>query len=205
MTNEPNDPDEPLDGALARARDAIGTSPPPLDEATRRRLVNRALAERAPAPTPAPAIRRLNRVPPPLLAAAAVIAVVGLGVWALAAMSHSTSETGSASRNGAGAATTTPKAAALGDVSEPRRLLAQVRAALRAQPTDAPITNPSIPGRQCVTTVKTPAGVTARPLSTATYRGAPAIVVVARDDRKTLIYVLDRRDCRLLTSQFFQG
>jgi hypothetical protein len=46
--------------------------------------------------------------------------------------------------------------------------------------------------------------VVAQPLSTASYRGAPAVVFVARDGPETLIYVLAQGDCRVLTSQFFR-
>jgi len=201
MTDEPHDHDEPLDAPLARAREAIAAPPPPLDDMTRRRLVTRALAESAP--------RRSARPPnrwPALLAAAAAVAVVALGGWALLSSGHGAKSNEAASKGAALNTTTAPRPhSALGDVSEPDRLLARVRAALRAEPTGTPTTSGAAADSRCSDSVTTPNGAAAQTFGTATYRGAPAVVLVVHDGRETLIYVLDQRDCRLLTSQFLHG
>jgi len=51
--------------------------------------------------------------------------------------------------------------------------------------------------------VHVPAGAVARVLATATFHGEPALVIVARAQSRTLIYVLSDPGCRLLSSQFF--
>jgi hypothetical protein len=195
---------ESLDPAQVRARDAIAAPPPPLDDITRRRLVARALAE-PPARPAHPARRQPDRAPwRVLVAAAAVIVVVGLGGWAVVGSLHTTNEKGSAGKADV-SNTTTAAAPGLGEVSDPHQLLARVRAALAGKGSVAPTTNAPTADARCIPTLRVPSGVHPRVLGTATYRGAAVVVVVARDGARTLIYVLDQHDCHLLTAQFFRG
>jgi hypothetical protein len=57
---------------------------------------------------------------------------------------------------------------------------------------------------RCLATVQTPAGATPQILGPATFHGAPAFVIVARNGSGTTVIVLDESDCRLLTSQFLK-
>jgi hypothetical protein len=61
----------------------------------------------------------------------------------------------------------------------------------------------NLPLGPCDATVRVPAGAAPTVLGDAVFRGVPATVIVAHDGGRTLIYVVARSDCRLLTSQFF--
>jgi hypothetical protein len=203
MTDDPES-DDALDADLARARDAIAAPPAPLDDVTRRRLVTRALAQQ---PATAPRRTSGSRAWRGAAVAAAALVVVGLGVGLLVAgiSGGSGGSAGSKAASQGATLTTTARSAssALGEVAQPRTLLDRVRSLLANRGNS---TAPSLapPAARCVASVHPPAGVTAQPLGTATYRGAPAVVVVARDGASTFVYVLDAADCRLLTTQFFR-
>jgi hypothetical protein len=196
---------------IAAARDLLAVAPPPLDDLTRRRLLKNAVDA-----WEAPRRRRRDwvaRAGAPA-AAAACVALVVLGVWALI-------HTGVSSKSGSGSkfassATSGPSATAAGkldlrEVSDPAVLRQKVEAALRgAAPTNAPEAGPVPtaathgPVSACLPAVRVPAGVHADVLGPATFHGAPAVVIVARDGPRTLIYVLATADCGLLSSQFLR-
>jgi hypothetical protein len=220
------------DASAARARDLeharslLAVPPPPLDDLTRRRLVRVALDERS------QSRRHTNTAWARLTAVAAVLVVVLAAGWGVVRFaSHSGP---SKSSSAAGSATETTASGAipnLHEVSNPAVLLRRVRAALAlppAQPdhengfsattTAAPPAAPSAAsttarasaglaagsGSQCVGSLRLPAGVNARPFASATFHGAPAVVLVANEHPRILIYVLALDNCRLLTSQFFR-
>jgi hypothetical protein len=199
---------------LEAARDLLAVPPPSLDELTRRRMLRAALAA---APT-APAAKHRDRR---LLAAAAVLVVVAAAGWALTRLDvHSNTSSRAAESASAPAVGT---ALNLHEVSNPALLKGRVEAALRAQPASGAVGNPASPDRlppvaapftthggitaaqsRCVATVRVPPGDIPEILAVATFHGAPALVVVARDGPRTLIFVLAAADCRLLGSQFLR-
>jgi len=185
--------------ALAAARDVLATPPPPLDDVTRRRLLDTARAA-----GPAPRRDRARWLGPAASVAAVLVAVV-LGGWGLIAVLHgsSTSSKSSAAGQGAAAMTTGPlHLRSLGEISNPARLLREVRAELARRPSGD---RSSVPGAACRGTVRVPTDVTLEVLARATFHGAPAVVLVGREPPRTLVYVLATGDCRLLSAQFFKG
>jgi hypothetical protein len=219
--------------AIEAARDLLSIPPPPLDDVTRRRMVRTALdtatASTSRATTPSSRDRRhWLRVAG---VAAALIAVVGAGGWALTTLNHNASRSAPDAKAASGTTGVPSLQSApvdLHEVSNPLVLKQRVLAALgsvnggsassgSAAPPEAraPSTT-AVPGpgpasttagaaaspARCVSTVRVASGVTPELLGTATYRGAPAIVVIARDRSRTLIFVLASTDCRLLSSQF---
>jgi hypothetical protein len=199
---------------LAAARDLLAVPPPRLDDITRDRLLRTALDA---SPTSSRTSReRASRRARPVAVAAAVLAVVGLSGWGLASLNHSSSNNASSSR--AATAETTARSAPvdLHEVSNPTVLKQRVEAALNTPSAPANATtvpNPTettVPGSakspaECLATASVPTGDTPELLGTATFHGAPALVVVAREPARTLIFVLARGDCRLLTYQFLKG
>lgn len=207
--------------ALIAARDLLAIPPPPLDDITRRRMLRTAVAEQ-PA-TRRRDLRNLNRV----AVAAVVLAVVVIGGLALNARGNGSGRNAK-SANASKSATTSLNAAAardLHEVSDPEVLRRRVETLLREEAgAAAPTTN--VPGQHsdtiapdgsetskaqdrvagdgCLPAAPVPAGATRSLLAKATFDGAPAIVVVADDGPRTLIYVLATADCRLLISQFLK-
>jgi hypothetical protein len=207
---------------LASARDLLSIPPPPLDDVTRRRLLRAALSE-------APGARRrdlhaLNRVG----VAAAVLAVVVAGGLTLKALTHSPNGVRTAAKSEADkSASATTNAATgtkrdFGEISDPQVLKRRVEASLKGaqapttgapgnasttvpRPTDSETSN--LASRfalgKCDATIRVPAGATPTVLGDGTFDGVPATIIVAHDGGRTLIYVVARSDCRLLTSQFF--
>lgn len=203
---------------LAVARDLLAIPPPPLDDITRRRLVRAALAE-------APAARRRDRS---MLTragvAAAVLAVLVAGGVTLKAVTNSGNvfHTASGDKSSKAATASTGPAGSATDfreLSDPLVLRSRVERALRDPPASttaaAPLTGGEnstqgdttaalkVPLGNCAATVRVPAGATPTVLGDGTFHGAPAIVLVAHNGGRTLIFVVARADCRLLTSQFF--
>lgn len=188
--------------ALAQARDLLALPPPPLDDVTRRRLLDRARTQGV-----APRRRGVRWSVP--AAAAALVLVVGLGGWVVVAGLRSSGD----SSNGSKAATagTTARAAGnanLGEVSKPERLRREVTGALTHDSGGAPAAgagSAAVPGTRCVDTLHVPSGVTPEVLGRATFDGASAVVVIGRESSRILVYVLSSSDCRLLSAQFFTG
>jgi hypothetical protein len=199
---------------LAAARDLLAVPPPRLDDITRARLLRAALDA---SPTSSRTSgERASRWARPVAVAAAVLAVVGLSGWGLASLNHSSSNNASSSRAATAETTARSGPVDLHEVSNPRVLKQRVEAALNtpnapatattAAPNPAETTVPGSAksGAECVATTSVPAGDTPELLGTATFHGAPALVVVAREPARTLIFVLARSDCRLLTYQFLK-
>jgi hypothetical protein len=203
---------------LASARDLLAIPPPPLDDVTRRRLLRAALNEGSPAKRRD--LHVLNRVG----VAAAVLAVVVAGALTLKAMGRSDNGSKAASKSAdnknASATTTAPTryATDFGVLSDPQVLKSRVRKALRDAPgptSAAPQRTEASPDQadaaaklplgNCDATVRVPAGARPTVLGNGTFNGAPAVVLVAHDGARTLIFVVATSDCRLLTSQFFGG
>jgi hypothetical protein len=195
---------------LGAARDLLAVPPPRLDDMTRRRMLRTAVAaSTTPSRSSNERARRRLRV---ATVAAVVLAVVGLAGWKLASLNLSSSKEDSNAKT-ASAATSAPGTPVdLHEVSDPSVLRRRVEAALGApHSTAAPqpgntTTSPRVAASptRCVSTVRVPAGDTPELLATATFRGAPALVVVARDPSRTLVFVLATTDCRLLSSQFLK-
>jgi len=207
--------------ALAAARDLLAVGPSPLDELTRRRLLDAAVDDWQRSTRAQPRDRRrLQRAG----AAAAVLALIAVGAAVLAnAGGHSGSSR--AATNGA-AGTTTPAppsnhsaakpARSLREVSNPdvlrRRVETLLRSVAKAPATTAGRSSDSfstsggadlvVPGARCASTVRVPAGATPELLGTATFHGAPAVIVIAHDGQRILVFVLAQSDCRPLASQF---
>jgi hypothetical protein len=196
--------------ALEAARDLLAIPPPPLDDLTRRRLVRTAVAERR-APK-----RRSGQWLARVSGSAALVALVVLAGWALAGLAHNSSK-GSGGSKAASRATNAPVAAPLDlhEVSDPAVLRQRVVAALRGISPNAPLAQlgqapstsagESTRAAHCLSGVRVPAGAAPRVLATATFHGTPALVVVARDGSRTLIFVLASNDCRPLSYQFLRG
>ena len=207
--------------ALAAARDLLAVGPSPLDELTRRRLLDAAVDDWQRSTRAQPRDRRrLQRAG----AAAAVLALIAVGAAVLAnAGGHSGSRR--AATNGAAATTTaaTPPdhsaakpARSLQEVSNPdvlrRRVETLLRSAAKVPATTSGAPSDSfsatsgadavVPGARCASTVRVPAGATPELLGTATFRGAPAVIVIAHDGPRILVFVLAQSDCRPLASQF---
>jgi hypothetical protein len=168
------------------------------------------------------------------VAAAAIVAVVGAGGWALTTLNHSSSKSSTAAKaSGTTSAPETARLPAapvdLHEVSNPVVLRQRVEVALGitnrgsasspqanlpttgsvagsdAASTTAAPTAARVNGQaSCVSTVHAGNGTTPKLLGTATYRAAPAFVVVVLDRSQTLIYVLASSDCRLLSYQLLQ-
>ena len=215
--------------AIESARDLLAIAPPTLDDVTRRRMLrtavaalpaangresrrlrllgvaaaaiaivggamwaltsldhsssNRAgLAKAASATTVAPV--DLHEVSNPLVLKQRVLAALGLA-------GNATAE------SGAPASTAVPKP----DFASSTAGTAPAISPSRSPATPEPLSRP--PG-QCLASVHAGAGVTPQILGTATYHGAPSLVVVARAGSRTLVYVLASSDCRLLDYQFLQ-
>ena len=202
---------------LAAARDRLAVPPPRLDDVTRRRLLRTAIDASPTSSTP-PAERafwvRGGAV------AAVVLAVLGLAGWGLSSLNLGSSNT-KASSKAASAEPSEPRGPVdLHDVSNPAVLKRRVEAALRtsnapsaggtATTTAAPNLNqttavPRPPSAaDCVASAPVPAGDTSQLLGTATFHGAPAFVVVAREPTRTLVFVLAQADCEVFTSQFLK-
>ncbi|HEY5015136.1 MAG TPA: hypothetical protein VIK61_20790 [Acidimicrobiia bacterium] len=197
--------------AVAAARDLLAVAPPPLDDLTRRRMLRNALDARE-APTHGRRGWAARAAAP--AAAAACVALVVLGVWALIhAGGSSNSSSKSAASATSGPATKTAAKIDLREVSDPAVLLQKVEAALRGTaqsstpdvaPAPTTATDANGPAVACLSAVRVPAGTHAGVLGPATFHGAPAVVIVARDGPRILIYVLATPGCRLLSSQFLR-
>jgi hypothetical protein len=205
--------------ALEAGRDLLAIPPPPLDDLTRRRMLRAAIAATG-SRSKRRDLRWLNRTG----IAAALLALVVLAGWGLKSLDVNSSESRSAGK-AASSATTRPTAAApsvlpdLHEVSDPTVLERRVEAALVAQersgaaarlgtrkPAPDTLSSTTLGGNAneqdvCVSTVPVPAGVTPGLLGTATFHDEPALVIVARDQSRTLVFVVARSDCRRLTSQ----
>lgn len=213
---------EPLDArgvergrALAAARDLLAVPLEPLDDVTRRRLLRTAL-DASPTSSRGSSERALRWVRG-VAVAAAVLAAIALSGWGLASLNHnSSSSKGASSAN----ATTAPAGPVdLNEVSNPDVLKRRVEAALGVPiaPT-GPTSTTAVPNPEqttvsggnaqlvsrCLSTLRVPAGDTPELLGTATFHGAPALVVIAREKSRTLIFVVATADCRLLTYQFLK-
>jgi hypothetical protein len=106
-------------------------------------------------------------------------------------------------------------------VSDPAMLKRRVEAALHSQAllddpahryaaseksdAQADASGPNPPATRCIAKAPVPKGTTPIYLGTATFHGAPAVIVYTRDGVRVLVYVLASTDCRLLTSQFIGG
>jgi hypothetical protein len=224
LDGEPTGPGStPLDASaaererdLAAARDLLAVPPAPLDDLTRRRLVRAAL-DASPTSSRSSSERALRWVRVGGVAAA-VLAVIALSGWGLASLNQSSSKKGSETEAASG--TTAPAGPVdLNEVSNPDVLKRRVEAALgvsiaptgptptTALPNPQPTTESgrgtkSVP--RCVATVRVPAGDTPELLGTATFHGTPALVVVAREKSRTLIFVVATAGCRLLSFQFLK-
>jgi hypothetical protein len=209
------DDDRHDDGDERDERIAARLEVPPLDDLTRRRLVQRAMAEAGPA-APSRATRFLR-------VAAAAVAVVVVGGAAALVLRDGDDPTRDASRPaaepapGAGSADEealqeAPAIVDLGVVPSPEALRRRLEGALEQR---APMPASSAPGEEeAVPSADSFAGLTpecvtalvevdaAPPLSVvgaATYRGSPALAVV--DAEAAQAFVLDRSDparCPLL-------
>jgi hypothetical protein len=202
---------------LAAARDLLALPPPPLDDITRRRLLRTALDA---SPTSSrPTSERMMRRMRGGAVAAAVIAVIALAGWGLASLNQNSSQKASSGKSGASATTGAPGPVDLHDVSNPSVLKRRVQAALGSSaperaPTPTALSQPDLAettvprantgAPQCLSSVKVPAGDTPEFLGTATFHDAPALVFVAREPSRTLIFVLESSDCRLLSFQFLK-
>jgi hypothetical protein len=224
---------EPLDAAGARRRDALeqardllAVPPPGLDDLTRRRLLRTAVAA-APTSTSTStstvltrgrAARRWRAV----VVAAAVIAVVALAGVGIASLDTGSNDTSSKNASRADSETTARTSGTLDlhEISDPSVLRRRVEAALNLSPTatttpprvgsttgapsgSATQTTGTAPTR-CVSTLEVPKGDTAQFLAIATFHGTPALVVIARDPSRVLVFVVATADCRLLSSQFLK-
>jgi hypothetical protein len=210
--------------ALAAARDLLAIPPLPVDDVTRRRLLRTALGAAAPARRSERDRQRWNR----LGAAAALLVVVVGGAVALTNLG-SGSDGRQASKSAATESATTtvgpkaPSATDLGEVSDPAVLRRRVEAALRSrrQPSTTTLDSQNFSGEKttedglalsptsapssCAAKVRVPSSAsTPTTLADASYKGAPAVVLVATDGPRTLVFVLATADCRLLTSQFLR-
>lgn len=208
--------------ALTEARDLLAIPSPPLDDITRRRMLRVALAELP--STRRRDLRNLNRV----AVAAAVLAVVVIGGVALNALGNGSEHNAKRANASKSAATTSSHAGAardLHEVSDPEVLRRRVETLLREEAVGVPAATTTVPahsdtiapegpdtsraqdrvaGDGCLSAVRVPAGAAPSVLAEATFDGAPAVVVVAHDGPRTLIYVLATADCRLLSSQFLK-
>jgi hypothetical protein len=202
--------------ALESARDLLAVPPPPLDDVTRQRMLRVAGAEWPQAKRRDP--RWLNRV----AVAAALVVIVALTGLMVKALDGSRSSGSKASRANAAAGTTALPGTAphdLNEVSDPAVLRRRVEDALRAEtsraagPQQQPTTTAATRGgnatqedsaARCLSAVRVPAGATPSILADATFDGAPAVVVVAHDGPRILVFVLATSDCRLLSSQFLR-
>jgi hypothetical protein len=216
---------EPLDEATARrrreleaARDLLAVPPPRLDDVTRRRLLRTAI-DAAPASTLSTRGRTARRWRS-VVVAAAVIAVIALAGLGIASLDNRSNDASSKANSAASGTTSTPGGTLdLHEISDPSVLRRRVQAALNGSSTattNAPqvgtttaapsggTTETTGVSARCVSTLKVPGGDTAHLLATATFHGTPALVVVARDPARVLVFVLARADCRLLSSQFLK-
>jgi hypothetical protein len=205
--------------ALEASRDLLAIPPPPLDDLTRRRMLRAAIAATGSRTSKRRDLRWLNRTG----IAAALLALVVLAGWGIKSLDVNSND-GRASSKAASSATTRATATApsvlpdLHEVSDPAVLERRVEAALNTQErtgataqTDTRAPAPSPPSTTfdriapeqdvCVSKVPVPAGVTPGLLGTATFHDEPALVIVARDQSRTLIFVVARSDCRRLSSQ----
>ncbi len=205
---------------LAAARDQLAVPAPPLDDVTRRRLLRAALDASTPSSRPA-GERAWRRVRGGVVAAA-VLAIIGFAGWGLSSLNLGSSNS---KESGAKAGSAETSAAPSGpvnlhDVSNPVVLKRRAEAALRAA--SAPSASgtattttalnlnqttavPRAPtAAHCVASVPVPAGDTPLLLGTAAFHDTPAFVVVAREPTRTLVFVVARADCKLLTSQFLK-
>jgi hypothetical protein len=145
-----------------------------------------------------------------------VLAVVAAAGWGIASL-NSNSSNGAKRAGLATGETSSAGPLALNDVSNPNVLKRRVEAALGTSiaprgPTSTTavpnLAQTTVPGAKplprCVSTVPAPAGDTPELLGTATFHGAPALVIIAREPSRTLIFVVATADCRLLTSQFLK-
>jgi hypothetical protein len=202
---------------LAAARDLLAVPPAPLDDVTRRRLLRTAL-DAAPTPSRSSGGRTQRWVRGGSVAAV-VLAVVAAAAWGLASLNRSPSTKESGSQ--AASATTAPAGPVdLHEVSNPDVLKRRVEASLNRTPAapTGPTSTTAAPGPglttasgngakrlpRCVSTVRVPAGDTPELLGTATFHGTPALVIVAREQSRTLIFVVATTDCRLLSFQFLK-
>jgi hypothetical protein len=211
---------------LASARDLLAVPPPPLDDISRRRLLRTAL-DAAPTSSRRTSSRRTSsrsgagdtaRAIRIGAVAAAVLAVIALSGWGLTSLNHGSSNKAESSRAAAIPAPGSAGPVDLHEVSNPDVLRRRVEAALRsaAAPGAAGSAATSAPpnlsetsraqrspsAAQCVAAAPAPAGDTPQLLGTATFHGAPALVVIVREPTRTLAFVLAEADCAVLTSQF---
>ena len=197
-----NDEPEGRDERVAAMLDV-----PRLDDVTRRRMVHRALAEAQPAPRARAA--RLLRV------AAVVVGVAVVGGAAALALREEDGNREAADRAAAPTEATTNESLEaapgdLGEISDPdvlRERLAATAAPPRATDADEPesFDEPSADSAAgglspaCLTTLQSNGAGPPQLLSTGSYRGAPALVVVAGGTGDTA-FVLDQAMCTLLTT-----
>jgi hypothetical protein len=204
--------------ALEAGRDLLAIPPPPLDDLTRRRMLRAAIAATG-SRSKRRDLRWINRTG----IAAALLALVVLAGWGLKRLDVNSSGSRSSTK-AASSATTRATAAApsvlpdLHEVSDPtvleRRVeaaLAQERSGAAAQldnrvPAPDTLSSTTLGGNAneqevCVSKVPVPKGVTPGLLGTATFHDEPALVIVARDQSRTLVFVVARSDCRRLSSQ----
>jgi len=163
----------------------------------------------------------------------AVVVIGGATLKALDNGSDNHSKSSSASKSAASATTAVPPSSSrdLHEISDPEVLRSRVESLLRAAPAptaahrstqstsvaadgstgasterskDNAESSAGVVGTNCLSSVRVPAGATPSVLADATFDGAPAVVVVAHDGPRILIYVLAKNDCRLLTSQFLK-
>jgi hypothetical protein len=219
-------PSDPSPAAVARARDLaaardlLAIAPPPVDELTRRRLLTTAIDDWQRSTRSRPRDRRrLQRVG----AAAAVLALIAVGGAVLA--NHGNHSGPSRYAGAAGTTVASPTTHGSGaapirslrEVSNPDVLRRRVEALLHAHALALPNTagatttgsftastgaDAVASGARCVSTVRVPAGATPELLGTATFHGAAAVIVIAHDGPRILVFVLAKADCRPLTSQF---
>jgi hypothetical protein len=97
----------------------------------------------------------------------------------------------------------------VGDVTQPTALRAvlerrSVRAAVLSHATTARVDGAGASALHCAATLEGPAarhGDRVVLLATATYGGRPAFVVGMHHGARTIVFVVDRRDCSVLVSQ----
>jgi hypothetical protein len=180
---------------------------PPLDDVTRQRLVTHALDDAAPRRGAA----RLSRVLVPVAAALVALVLVGVGVFAV--VNRDGNDAGTAARSRApdaappGGRAPTPDASSsaeavtgvrdlgeIGDVTDPGELRRRVRAKLD----EAPASSRAAPPHCLERAVAGSPAPTA--YATGTHRDRPVLVLVlpARGDRSTLV-LLSTRTCRAVS------
>ncbi len=143
-----------------------------------------------------------------VVGASALGAIVAVSVLVVVLTRHSTTSARSSD------ASTPPVARGadagdVGDVTQPTALRAvlerpSVRAAALSHATTARVDGPGASALHCAATLDGPAARHVDRvvlLATATYGGRPAFVVGMHHGARTIVFVVDRRDCSVLVSQ----